>query len=138
MLLWRRVYKRCGGPPGHQPYGLWRRGGERHGCLSWEGGIRYLLPPKEPPGQKDLYGLAYAVSAIHAFAGEADPDVFEVEGTTAAQKSHRVPIFEPCGIFVRRVLSDGDVQPVLTWQTPIQFQSTPSVWGSTRIRKTDE
>lgn len=83
------------------PQAIWALAawGERHGCLSWEGGS-IPSPTKEPPGQKALSGLAYAVSAIHAFAGEADPDIFEVEGTTAAQKSHRIPICEPCGIFV--------------------------------------
>ena len=51
-------------PSGLQRAGLRRRGGERHGGLPRQGGLRGVLPHQEHRGQKDLGGSSHALPAL--------------------------------------------------------------------------
>ena len=79
----RRLRQRHHHPLGHQRHGFRRRGGQRHGGLPREGGLRHLLPPQEHRGQEDLAGPSHALPALPALQGEAGPYVPEIKAVTS-------------------------------------------------------
>ena len=70
-LLRRRVHQRHHHPSGHQPHGLRRRGGQRHGQLPRQSQLRRLLPPEEHRQKIHPGGPARPVPALYPDQSQA-------------------------------------------------------------------